>query len=89
MVNREKKRKVEINKEIRTEKWEEYFRKILKRSESKVKLVLKDQERGKEEEREEKEEGKRRRDKRRDAKVRKLKKRKKAREDGLQNEGWI
>lgn len=45
MVNRERKRKVEI----KTEKWEEYFRKILGKSKSEVKLELGNQGRGKRE----------------------------------------
>lgn len=41
VVNRERKRKGEINREIRTEEWEEHFRKILG-SENRIKLKLGD-----------------------------------------------
>lgn len=83
VINRERKRKIEINGEIRTEEWEEYFRKILGKSESEIKLELGDQGRGKE-----KGEGKERELswKEMERVIRKLKKRKAAGEDRLQNE---
>lgn len=43
MIYKERKRKVKINREIRTEESDEYFRKILGGSKCKIKLELRNQ----------------------------------------------
>lgn len=94
MINRERKRKVKINREIRTEESDEYFRKILGGLECRIKLELRSQGRekmiGEEKEEEKKEEKKEENISREEMESDKETKEKVSRgEDKLQNEIWL
>lgn len=89
VINRKRRRRVELNAEIGMEEWGEYFREVLGGSENRVKLELRRRERvemgrvGREEEEEginweEIEEV-----------MKKMKKGKAAGEDGIRNEVWL
>jgi len=87
VINKERRRKVKVNKEIGMEEWDSYFRRMLGGSEFRVRREIK---RTGEKEGVEGEEGEEEiKFEEVDRAIRKLKKGKTAGEDGIQNEVWL